>query len=336
MTKEPYIVINPQANSGRLGKNLDKILKTTKDYIGDFEYVLTENPRHEVELAEKAIKEGYKTIVALGGDGTATNMGDVAVNYPDVTLGLLSAGSMCDWHRTHSIPYDLESSLEIFAEGHVDKFPAMRCVGDESYYAFDVADGGFTGRAAAAAHYEMKWMKIGLIKYNFLAIKYVLKFKNTPCKLIIDDGDPIRVESLTNVMAGVADILADFVVLPSNTYYSRKNKDLGMVVAHDMKGLRRIQMLIRAGGGKLPGMKGIWLTRGSKLVVESKEEPLCWTAEGEVFNEKKLKVEIERIEDALSMIVPKEREYPVDYEESIYHETFEESFEERKIERIKS
>jgi diacylglycerol kinase (ATP) len=336
MTKEPFIVINPQANSGRLGKNIDKILKTTKEYLGNFEYVLTDKPRHEVELAEKAIKEGYRTIVALGGDGTATNMGDVAVRYPEVTLGLLSAGSMCDWHRTHAIPHDLENSLEIFIEGHVEKFPAMKCDGDLSYYAFDVADGGFTGRAAAAAHYEMKWMKIGLIKYNFLAFKYVLKFKNTPCRVTIDDRESILVEALTNVMAGVGDILADFVVLPSNAYYSRKNKDLGMVVAHDMKGARRIQMLVRSGRGKLPGMKGIWFTRGNKVVVESIEDPLCWTAEGEVFNENNFKVEVERIDDALSLVVPKERDYPLVYDESIYHETFEESFEERKIDPIKS
>ena len=139
MSSQPYIIINPNANSGRLGKNLDKILNITKSYIGDFDYSLTNTPREEVQITEKAIKEGYRTIVALGGDGTATNIGDVIINHPEVTLGLLSAGSMCDWHRTHSIPYDLESSLEIFAEGHTDVFPTIKCTGDKELYAFDMA-----------------------------------------------------------------------------------------------------------------------------------------------------------------------------------------------------
>ncbi len=335
MSSEPYIIINPKANSGRLGNKLEKILKTTKSHIGDFEHTVTKRPQHEIQLAETAIQEGYKTIVALGGDGTATNIGDVIINHPDVTLGLLSAGSMCDWHRTHSIPYDLESSLEIFAEGHSEKFPAIKCVGDKTLFAFDMADGGFTGSAAAAAQTELKWVKIGVVKYNYLAIKYVLKFKNLPCTITIDDKEPIRVEEFTNVFAALGDIIAGYEVLPGNPYFTMKNNDLGIAVAHGMKGLRRLKLLVRAGGGNHIGMKGIWLSRGRKMTVESEGRALCWTAEGEVINEKGLKVEIERIDNALKVIVPKEREYSFEYDESIYHEDFEESFKERKISRIK-
>ena len=334
MSSQPYVIINPNANSGRLGKNIEKILSTTKSYIGDFEYSLTATPKEEMAIAEKAIKEGYKKIAALGGDGTATNIGDVVVNYPDVTLGLLSAGSMCDWHRSHSIPYDLESSLEIFAEGHSEAFPAIKCTGDKTLYAFDMADGGFTAAAAAASLYEYKWIKVGFIKYNVLAVKYVLSFINTTCTLTIDDKEPIEVESLTNVFAAVGDIIAGYDVLPGNSHFCRKNEDLGIVLAHGMKGLRRLRMLMRASKGNHIGMRGIWLSRGKKLTVESKERSLCWTAEGEVFNEDGMKVEVERVDNAINIVVPKEREYSFDYDESIYYEDFEESFKERKIDRI--
>ena len=335
MSKEPFIIINPNANSGRLGKKIDKILKTTKSYLGDFEYALTEKARHEIDLATKAISEDYKTIVALGGDGTATNIGDVVVNHPGVTLGLLSAGSMCDIHRTHSIPYDLEDSLEIFAEGHEDSFPAIKCSGDINSYALDMADGGFTGKASAAAHHEMKWMKIGAIKYNYLALKYVIKFKNLPGTITIDDKEPIRVEELTNAFAAVGDVIAGFEVLPGNPYFSQKNKDLGLVIVHGMKGLRRVKMLIKATSGNHIGMRGIWLSRGRKMVVETDEIPICWSAEGEIFNEKGLKTELERIDHALRIVVPKDRKYNFEYDESIYYEDFKESFKERKIKRIR-
>jgi diacylglycerol kinase family enzyme len=335
MIKEPFFIINPNANSGRLGKNIEKILRITREYVGDFKFVLTENPRDEIEIAERAIRDGYKVIAALGGDGTATNIGDVVVNYSDVTLGLLSAGSMCDIHRTHSIPYDLESSLEIFAEGHTDVFPAIKCSGDKDCYALDMADGGFTAKAAAAAETEMKWMKIGAIKYNYLAVKYVLKFKNLPCKITIDDQEPIQVDDLTNVFAAVGDVIAGYDVLPGNPYFSQKNNDLGIVVVHGMLGLRRLRMLLRASSGNHVGMRGIWLTRGRKLVVETDDDPLCWTAEGEVFNLEGSRVKMEKVDKALKIIVPRDREYTYDYDESIYHEDFIESFKERKIERIK-
>ncbi|MHA1668585.1 MAG: diacylglycerol/lipid kinase family protein [Candidatus Heimdallarchaeaceae archaeon] len=334
MSSDPYIIINPHANSGNLGKNLDKILNKTKEYLGDFSYHLTEYGRHEVELAKKAIEDGYTTIVALGGDGTATNIGDVLVGNEKIRLGLLSAGSMCDWHRTHSIPYDLESSLEIFVEGHVEKFPAIKCQGDKTLYAFDMADGGFTARAAAAAFTEMKWLKVGIIKYNYLALKYVIKTKNTPCTVTIDDRDPIYIEEMTNVFGALGDDIIGFHVLPGNPHFSRKDKDLGFLVAHGMKGFKRISMLVKAISGKHLGLRGVWFTRGKKMVVESTKEAVFWEAEGEIFNQKKHRVEIERVDNAINLIVPKERDYKIEYDESYFYEDFEESFKKRKYEKI--
>ena len=322
MSSDPFVIINPNANTGRLGKKLDKALKLAEQYLGKFEYAITEHPQHEIELAKKAINDGYKNLVALGGDGTATNMGDVIVNHPDVTLGLLSAGSMCDWHKTNSIPYDLEESLQVYAERNVEKFPAIKCTGDKTHYAFDIADGGFTGKAAAAAHYEMKWCKIGLIKYNYLAVKYVLKFKNTPSIVTLDDRDPIEVPELTNAFAGVGDDISGFHVMPGNIEYSKNNNDLGVVIAHGMKGLNRIKMLVKAIPGNHVGMRGIHFDRCRKMVVET-QDPICWENEGEIFSEDSHRVEIERIDDAISVIVPKERVSKIKFDESIYHQPFE-------------
>jgi len=333
MSSELYFIINPNANTGRLGKKIDSALALTKEYIGNFEYVITERPQQETELAAEAIKKGYKTLIAFGGDGTATNIGDAIIGHSDVTLGLLSAGSMCDWHKSHSIPYDLEESLQILVEGHSEKFPGIKCSGDKTNYAFDMTDGGFTGKAAAAAHYEMKWLKIGLIKYNYLALKYFLKFKNTPAKITLDNRDPIEIPDLTNAFAGVGDDIAGFHVLPSNAEYSQKNKDLGVAIVYGMKGLNRVKMLIKAIPGNHVGMKGIHLDRCRKMIVET-AEPMCWENEGEIYNENSTRVEIERIDDAIDVIVPKERTNKVDYKEEIYHQKFEESYTNNKFEKI--
>ena len=334
MLKDPFIIINPNANTGRLGKNLDKALKLTRSYIGDFEYALTEKPVHEKELTQKAIEEGYKTLIAFGGDGTATNMGDIIVNYPDVTLGLISAGSMCDWHKTQFIPYDMEESLAILAEGYREKFAAMKCTGDKETYSFDMTDGGFTGKAAAAAHYEMKWMKIGSIKYNYLAVKYVIKTKNTPCIVTVDDKEPIRIEELTNFFVALGDDISGFHVMPSNVIFCNKYKDLGIGIVYGKKGLSRISMLVKAISGNHIGIKGAWFTRGRKIVIESLRDPLCCEAEGEIYNEHGLKVEITRVDDAINLIVPKERNYVLEYDETYFQQKFEDSFKKRKFERL--
>ncbi|MHA1304957.1 MAG: diacylglycerol/lipid kinase family protein, partial [Candidatus Heimdallarchaeaceae archaeon] len=234
----PFVIINPNANSGKLGKRIDQTLRTIKKYLGDFEYKLTQGPRDEISIATEAINNGFNTILACGGDGTATNTGDAIINSgkPDIKLGLISGGSMCDWHKTHSIPFNLEDSLSIIADGHIESFPAMKCTGEKTYYSFEMADGGFTGAAAAAAHREVKWIKNGDIKYAWLALKYIIKSKNTKAIVTIDDREPIEIENFSNAAAAFGDEIAGFKVLPGNDYFSRKNKDLGMLIVHDLKG----------------------------------------------------------------------------------------------------
>ncbi|MHA1200639.1 MAG: diacylglycerol/lipid kinase family protein [Candidatus Heimdallarchaeaceae archaeon] len=336
MVKDPFIVVNPNANTARLGKNLDKALKKAEEYLGKFDYAMTEGPRHEKELAQKAIDEGYKTLISLGGDGTATNMGDVIIGHPDVTLGLISAGSMCDWHKTHSIPYHLEDSLAVLVEGHREKFPAIKCKGDEESYAFDMTDGGFTGKATEATFTEMKWLKIGAIKYNYLGIKYMLKFKNTPCTISIDDQEPFKVDELINFFVALGDDIAGFRVLPGNADFSAKNKDLGISILHSRKGLGRVSMFLKAMPGKHLGIGGAWFTRGRKFKIESHGAPLICSTEGEIYNEKGSTIEAERIDDAITLIVPKEREYKAEYDEAYFYENYEDTFKKRSLDEVMS
>jgi len=162
----------------------------------------------------------------------------------------------------------------------------------------------------------------------------VMSFTNTPCIMTIDDKESFKIDDLTNVFASVGDIIAGYYVLPGNSHFCQKNKDLGIAVAHGMKGLRRLRMLMRASNGNHVGMRGIWLSRGRKITIESEERSLVWTAEGEVFNEEGMKVVVERVDDAIKVVVPKEREYSFDYDESIYYQEFEDSFKERQIDRI--
>ncbi|MCE7737902.1 MAG: hypothetical protein GPJ50_00860, partial [Candidatus Heimdallarchaeota archaeon] len=82
------------------------------------------------------------------------------------------------------------------------------------------------------------------------------------------------------------------------------------------------------------GLEGVWFSRGRKITIESHGVPLCCEAEGEIYNEESLKVELERVDDAINLIVPKEREYKIEYDESYFHEKFEDSFVKRKYERL--
>ncbi len=66
----PFLVINPNVNEGKTEKIVNSILNSSKRILGDFEYELTTKTGDGISIAEKAIKNGFKTILAVGGDGT--------------------------------------------------------------------------------------------------------------------------------------------------------------------------------------------------------------------------------------------------------------------------
>jgi len=321
VSSDPFLIINPNSKSGKTGKKVKKYLKIINEYMGDIEYEFTTKPREEALIAKRVVKEGYKTILSLGGDGTATNIGDVLVKHPDTKLGYLSAGSMNDWGRTHSIPTKFEDCLAVIIEGYSERFPGMKCIGDREYYAFDHVNGGFVAEAGAAALTEAKWITNGFLKYTYLALKYVIKFKNTPVTMTIDEKEPIVIDDLSASVFAFSESIAGFNMLPGNAHFSRKNKDIGIVIARGLKGRRRIGLVLKTSSGKHTQMEGVWFSRGRKIEVES-ERSLAWEAEGEVFNEKGLKISVEYIEDALNLIVPKKREYNEDADEKLYMSSY--------------
>jgi len=174
--------------------------------------------------------------------------------------------------------------LEVISEGYFETFPALRCVGDRTRFSFDHVDGGFVAEAGAAAQYEAKWIKNGFLKYTYLALKYVIKFKNVQVDIQIDDKEVFRVDDPSASVFGFSDEIAGFNMLPGNSYLSRKNKDIGFVFARGLKGLNRLKLILKTSSGKHLDMKGVWLARGRKISIES-ERVLVWEAEGELFNE---------------------------------------------------
>ncbi|MHA1366144.1 MAG: diacylglycerol/lipid kinase family protein [Candidatus Heimdallarchaeota archaeon] len=147
----PYLIINPNSNNQKTGKEIEKILSTSKNVFGDFSYEVTQQQGDGIPLAKKAIQEGYKTIVSIGGDGTLNEILNVAVNT-DAKIGMIAKGGSCD------------------AQGYSEKFPVGWTKGDNERYFMEMADGAFTGAVAEASHHRMKWLQ-GDLRYIALALQ---------------------------------------------------------------------------------------------------------------------------------------------------------------------
>ena len=91
-----YYIVNPAAG----GAKIDKIQDRLKARLGDLgimgEFVKTTGPDDVAKLTKMGIEKGYKTIVAVGGDGTINEVMNELIDKPKVVLGIIPTGTTND------------------------------------------------------------------------------------------------------------------------------------------------------------------------------------------------------------------------------------------------
>jgi diacylglycerol kinase (ATP) len=78
----------------------------------------TERAGHGTELARQAVQDGYRLVIAAGGDGTVAEVAEGLVGT-DAQLGVLPLGSVMNVARMLGIPRDLNAATEVIKAGRV-------------------------------------------------------------------------------------------------------------------------------------------------------------------------------------------------------------------------
>src|SRR5262245_23957480 len=101
------VIYNPAAGRGRTLKAVERL---RREHHG-VEFRPTDRAGHGEEVAIAAVREGFRTVVAAGGDGTVHEVanGVLRAGDPDVVFSAWPVGSandyafvlgMCDWWNT--------------------------------------------------------------------------------------------------------------------------------------------------------------------------------------------------------------------------------------------
>ena len=117
-----FVIFNPASGRGSGGRRVDVYCKLLNQALEHVTYASTTRPGEERDLAEQALEEEYDVIVAVGGDGTWSNVADrlVASGRDDVALGILPSGTGNDFGRNFGYSLrDPQSAVRVLAEGHV-------------------------------------------------------------------------------------------------------------------------------------------------------------------------------------------------------------------------
>jgi diacylglycerol kinase (ATP) len=192
------VIFNPAARSERAGRWREKIHALEPRAV----IRLTGGPGDAAGLAANAVREGYKIVVAAGGDGTINEVVN-GLAGSDATLGLLPLGTMNVYAAELRIPSNqIRRCWDIIHEGHVRRVDLARA---NAQCFVQLAGVGFDAQAVAGVDWQAK--------KHFGPLSYLI----SAAKVATLKPPRLRIES-----EGRPDLEGSFVLVGNGRYYGGK------------------------------------------------------------------------------------------------------------------
>ncbi len=293
MSVPTCVIYNPAAGRGKAEKMLKEIRSAPR---ADFELRPSTEPQHSVDLARKAVEEGFAKVIAAGGDGTVHEVanGVLQSGRRDVVFSVWPIGSANDY--AFSLGMDewwkkrAENPPTETLEVDVGQATAS---GRERFFVCNLGV-GFNGMVTVEARKTL-WLK-GLPLYAWAFLKAIVKHFATPVMTIRFDDHEVTTPTLA---------LSVLNAQREGNFPLRPGADLTDGLFDYMHATRLsrghlIRFLPKMMSGTLPeNHRLVRLGRARRFEVRS-EAPLCVHADGEFVC-----VPADKIHDLIVDVLPR-------------------------------
>lgn len=173
--KEICVIFNPVARGEKAREFITQLRGLTQGCA----LKATEAQGHARKLAKEALKEGYKTIVSAGGDGTlnevVNGICDFEGGLQNAILGVIPLGTTNVFARELQIPRDPFRAWEIILRGKIMTIDLPYAeFGDNATfqrrYFVQIGGAGLDARAIELLNFSLK-KKIGWLSYIWAGLK---------------------------------------------------------------------------------------------------------------------------------------------------------------------
>ena len=200
MPTHTTLIVNPMARGGWLKKKWPVIEPILQRTLGPLEIVFTKRQGDGRPLARQALEQGAKLVLAMGGDGTASEVASGLLEFQDQTaageplagFGIIPAGTGGDLGRILGTPRDIEQAAQKIAQspGRLIDAGRIQYVANDgqpvSGYFINVAEAGVGGLVDVYAN-ESKKPFGGRVAYFWASLRGTLNYKNAAVRVRIDD-----------------------------------------------------------------------------------------------------------------------------------------------------
>ena len=308
------VVVNPKASVGKSERDWPIIKQILIDEGIEFDDVLTEYPRHAIEIVRNAIVEkGYRKFISVGGDGTNNEvingifMQDV-VPTTDITMAALPIGTGNDWRRTFDIPLEYDEVIKIIKAGHtfshdIGKLTYYNDGDPKIRYFLNAAGTGLDEMVCNTTNLMKQQGKGGTIRYLMSVVKCLLKYKVTHVQIEVD-GQQVFDDSILSLSVGNCRFNGGGMMMMPNAIPDDGQFDITVI--------RKVSIFKFAANVKniydgtfIHKLKEVQTFRGKKIrIVSIPPHSLKVETEGETLNNSPFDFEI--LPKAINMVIPKE------------------------------
>jgi len=291
-----YVVFNPHSGKGRGAQFVGPVLRGLAG-AHRLEHGLTQGPGDEARLAEEAVRRGFRRIVAVGGDGTWSNVGNAILRTGlPAKLGLVPGGTGCDLAKTLGIPpRDVAACCRIVLEGASRRIDVGRI---EDRHFLNIAGFGYDV-AVLEDSWNVAYLEGGAL-YLYCALRQLGSYRGFPLEGTVDGRPFGRSDLLMLIVANARIFGGGFRIAPHADVADGR---LEAVAFGNMGVAGRLSVLARLLRGTHLKHPKVSAVSAARLVYRFTAPP-AYETDGEWNRARAAEVVIEAVPRALEVLVP--------------------------------
>ena len=297
------LIANPGAGDPiETPKNLELAARYMQECGLIVDVALAHPKKGAVSIVKKAVKDGYETVIAMGGDGTIETIMRAILDLKPrfarkVHLGILPSGTANNIAKSLGIPEDIKEACRLIEKNYTRQMDVgqVKTKKYKKFYFFEMVAIGLT----AALYPDAKEIPDGKLSSIKEAIATLIQHDPNPKVTLKMDGESvIEVETLLVTVSNTPEYGMNFLVAPDASL------DDGLLNISVYPNYNKADLLayyakVMNEGDSEDGQ--IQRYRARKLEVKSSSK-LEVMADGEMLGKGKAKIKVRQ--GALTLIVP--------------------------------
>ena len=195
-----FFIVNPRAGSGKTMYEWLPAERRLKRLGIPCDIAMTDHKRHATALAQHAAAEGYRRIIAVGGDGSLHEVFNgicrwcAATGVPteEFLIGVVPIGSGNDWIRSLGVPNDTTEVVNMIHRGSSGVMDVMRVKssGGKTAYMANIGGVGFDSHVCKRVNTQKESGRRGKLIY-LNSLRYTIFNLKSIYISVVADGEVV-------------------------------------------------------------------------------------------------------------------------------------------------